>query len=84
MALSKFISNETEKVVSNIDDVFAWAEEIDISVAYCRTNAYNLVKKSFNAKKVRLLLGLDFCLTDVHPLRDILSNGYPCRIGWIN
>jgi len=80
MVSIKFISNTAEKLVGNINQLFTWAEEIDISVAYCKTDAYNLVSKSFNGKKIRLLLGLDFCLTDVQPLRDILTKGYPCKI----
>jgi HKD family nuclease len=76
----RFISNTNEKLANNINQLFEWAEEIDIAVAYLKTGAFDFIKGLLSGKKVRILLGFDFCLTDVEPLRDILDKGYPCKV----
>ncbi len=80
MCSIKFISNTKGKLIDTIKDVFDWAENIDIAVAYLKTSGYNLIKDKLNIKKARIIVGFDFCLTDTDPLIDILKKGHLCKI----
>jgi len=80
MALVKFIGNTKEKMVDNIRDICGWGENIAIAVAYLKSSGYNSIKNTLLGKNIRILVGFDFWLTDVEPLRKILKEGYLCKI----
>jgi len=76
----RFISNTEEKLIDILSQLFGNAEEIDMAVAFVKSSGYRLIEDTLVGKRVRILLGFDFWLTDVEPLLNILKKGYACKI----
>ncbi|WP_135611126.1 phospholipase D-like domain-containing protein [Methanococcoides sp. AM1] len=79
----KFIDSISNDLNNEIPELFDSSDKVSIAVAFLKNSGLDLIKQSIKENtdtKISIITGLDFSITDVEALRELLDLGINCSI----